>query len=39
MKKSVKVGKRIVDIDFEKDQIIISVWKVNEMLPLGYEYL
>lgn len=39
MKKSIKYGNRIVDIDFSKTDINISVWKVDDTLPSGYEYV
>jgi len=39
IKKSVKVGDRIVDLQFYKDLINISVWRVDDSLPIGYEYI
>ena len=38
IKKSVKVGNRIVDIDFNKKEITVSVWTEDTDLPLGYFY-
>jgi len=39
IKKTVKVGDRIVDLRFYKDTINISVWEKDETLPMGYRYI
>ena len=38
MKKTVRLGKRVVDIDFEKGKITVSVWGIDDTLPMGYSY-
>lgn len=39
IKKTVKVGDRIVDIAFYTDEINISVWRKDDSLPMGYEWI
>jgi len=39
IKKTVKCGDRIVDLQFYKDTINISVWRKDNTLPMGYEYI
>ena len=38
MKNTVQYGKRIVDLDFKKDSIYISIWREADN-PSGYEYI
>ena len=38
MKKTVQYGKRIVDLDFKKDSIYISIWREADNTS-GYEYI
>jgi hypothetical protein len=38
MKKTVQYGKRIVDLDFKKDSIYISIWREADN-PSGFEYI
>ena len=38
MKKSVHYGKRIIDLDFKKDSVYISIWREADN-PSGFEYI
>jgi|TARA_R110000824_G_scaffold78_4_gene275 hypothetical protein len=38
MKKTIQYGKRIVDLDFKKDSIYISIWREADN-PSGFEYI
>jgi len=38
MKKTIQYGKRIVDLDFKKDSIYISIWREADN-PSGVEYI
>ena len=38
MKKTVKYGKRIVDLDFSKNSINISIWRETDN-EMGVEYI
>ena len=38
LKKTVQYGKRIVDLDFKKDSIYISIWREANN-PSGFEYI
>ena len=39
MKKTVQYGKRIVDLDFRKNSINISIWYKDDNLPTGFGYI
>jgi hypothetical protein len=39
MKKTVQYGKRIVDLDFKKDSIYISIWRESDKTQSGFEYI
>ena len=38
MKKTVQYGKRIIDLDFKKDSVYISIWREADN-PSGFEYI
>tara|TARA_R110000803_G_scaffold177331_1_gene239721 strand:- start:2490 stop:2639 length:150 start_codon:yes stop_codon:yes gene_type:complete len=38
MKRTVQYGKRVVDLDFKKDTVNISIWKEADT-PSGFEYI
>ena len=39
MKKSISHKGIIVDVVFEDNEINISIWKKDDILPMGYEYI
>jgi len=39
VKKTVQYGKRIVDLEFKKDSIYISIWKESDKTESGFEYI
>ena len=39
MKKTVQYGKRIIDLDFKKNSINISIWYKDDSLPTGFGYI
>ena len=39
MKKTIKNKDMVIDIDFEKDKINVSLWQKDDSIESGYAYL